>query len=292
MSLLRTALLSSAVLAAATVPGVARAAEAYDNCTGFIAALPAIISTQGVWCMDEDLSTKAASGNAIEVQTNNVTIDCNGFKLGNLSAGTATQTYGIRAIARRNVTVRGCNIRGFRGAIRLEGSSGGGHVVEDNRIEAATVWGLYLQGDNVIARRNQVVDIGGSTESVNVAAYGIVGYEMIDIADNLVSSVSASGGGQASGIMVIDAEGSVIRDNTVRGVYSPDGPVVGIAVHASGVSVRGNDVLSPDTRPGSIGIYCSSIDTPVRDNVAVGFTVNLAESCGPQLDNLIVEPPP
>ena len=56
--------------------------------------------------------------------------------------------------------------------------------------------------------------------------------------------------------------------------------------------MRGNDVLSPDTRPGSIGIYCSSIDTPVRDNVAVGFTVNLAESCGPQLDNLIVEPPP
>src|SRR5690606_24652633 len=78
---------------AATQP--ARAAQSYDACTGFIDSVPATISTQGVWCLRKDLSTNITSGNAITIATNNVTIDCNDFKLGGLAAGNGSNAFGI-----------------------------------------------------------------------------------------------------------------------------------------------------------------------------------------------------
>src|SRR6185369_2787721 len=75
-------------------PRAASAAESYDNCTGFITTLPAVITTQGTWCLKQDLATAITSGNAITINTGNVTIDCNDFKLGGMSAGLATQAIG------------------------------------------------------------------------------------------------------------------------------------------------------------------------------------------------------
>jgi hypothetical protein len=65
----------------------AQAAESYDNCSGYIDSVPAVIATQGTWCLRKDLSTAQTSGNAIEIAANNVVIDCNDFKLGGLAAG-------------------------------------------------------------------------------------------------------------------------------------------------------------------------------------------------------------
>jgi hypothetical protein len=59
------------LLAAAASPALA--AESYDNCTGFIDPLPAVITTQGTWCLRKDLRTAVASGHAITIATNNVT---------------------------------------------------------------------------------------------------------------------------------------------------------------------------------------------------------------------------
>src|SRR4249920_3646904 len=83
-------------------PAVSHAAESYDNCTGYIDALPAVIASQGTWCMRHDLTTSISSGNAISVLTNNVTIDCNDFKLGGLAAGAGTTAAGIYAPNRQN----------------------------------------------------------------------------------------------------------------------------------------------------------------------------------------------
>src|SRR6185369_12584927 len=94
-----------------------RAAESYDNCSGTVASLPAVISTQGTWCFKQDLATSITFGNAITVTTNNVTLDCNNFKLGGLAAGVGTHAYGVYAggygAGRSNITVRNCNVRGF-----------------------------------------------------------------------------------------------------------------------------------------------------------------------------------
>src|SRR5688572_11518098 len=65
----------------------ADAAASYDACTGFIDTLPATIGTQGTWCLRNNLTSSLASGAAISIATNNVVLDCNGFKIGGLSAG-------------------------------------------------------------------------------------------------------------------------------------------------------------------------------------------------------------
>ena len=56
-----------AAIAAASGTPPAQAAESFDSCAGTIASLPAVISTQGVWCMQGDLSSASTSGNAITV---------------------------------------------------------------------------------------------------------------------------------------------------------------------------------------------------------------------------------
>src|SRR5688500_982965 len=109
----------------------ARAAESYDNCTGFIDSLPATISTQGTWCLRKDVSTSMTSGIAITVAANNVTVDCNDFKIGGLAAGNDSSAFGIFT-DRQNVTVRHCSIRGFFYGIYLIGA---GNLIEDNLLD-------------------------------------------------------------------------------------------------------------------------------------------------------------
>jgi len=101
------------VVASWLIPHPADAAQSYDNCTGFITSLPATISTQGTWCLNKDVSTAVTSGAAITIAANNVTLDCNDFKLGGLAAGLTTQAVGVYALDRFNISVRHCNIRGF-----------------------------------------------------------------------------------------------------------------------------------------------------------------------------------
>src|SRR5262245_55252905 len=121
-----------AVLALAfAVAGSAHAET--TNCTP-ITTLPYVITVQGVYCFTGNLATAMTSGNAIDVQTSNVTIDLNGFKLGGLAAGFGTSANGIHANQRQNITIRNGIVRGFRAGVFLEDSSftvSQGHVVED-----------------------------------------------------------------------------------------------------------------------------------------------------------------
>src|SRR5687768_16439274 len=122
--------LAALVLLVAVHVAPAHAAESYDNCTGFIETLPATISTQGTWCLKHDVSTAITSGNAITIAANNVTLDCNDFKVGGLAAGDSSAANGVYAASRLNATVRQCGVRGFSQGIWLDGA---GHLVEDNR---------------------------------------------------------------------------------------------------------------------------------------------------------------
>jgi hypothetical protein len=59
------------------------------NCTE-ITTVPFVITVQGNYCLKSDKSSSSTTGNMIDIQTNNVTIDLNGFKLGGLGAGVGT----------------------------------------------------------------------------------------------------------------------------------------------------------------------------------------------------------
>ena len=284
---IRNLIIVSAIATSAAGAAPADAAESYDSCTYFVTSLPVVIESQGVWCLRNDLAFAPTSGNAIEVKTNNATIECNGFKIGNLAAGAATQAIGIRATDRLNTTVRGCNLRGFRRAIQLTGNLGShGSMIEDNRVEGATGYGIMLSGDNAVVRRNQVFDIGPSTAVTLGHATGISISGMGEISDNTVAVVESTGEGEATGIEA--AEGSTIRGNRVRGITASSGHEAAIYANGQLILVAGNDLIGRGT-PLSIGILCPGLPHAVRDNVIGGFGENL--SCLPSKDNLTFDLP-
>jgi hypothetical protein len=249
----------------------AAAGESYDNCAGTITSLPVTITTQGVWCLKGDLSTALTSGDAIEIATNNVTIDCNGFKLGGLGGGTGTTAVGVRATSRLNTTIRNCNIRGFYyGAIFLYG---GGHVVEGSRFDANRHVGLYSNGDGVTIRDNQLVDTGGSTASDS--AYGIYVQGFSHVIDNTVFGVVSAAGGEAMGIYS-STPGSIVG-NRVSGVIGGSGSDYAIRQTGNYGVIRDNYVYG-DVGFTHYGIHCSNSSTNTMDNV-IAETVTGITNC-------------
>jgi parallel beta-helix repeat protein len=228
-----------AACAATALP--AAAAESFDSCEGrYIDSLPTTISTPGTWCLRRDASTAIVSGAAIQVASNNVTIDCNGYKLGGLAAGPASMASGISSAGRSNVTVRNCAVRGFYYGIQVEG--GGGHLVEGNRLDNNLLTGIRVSGDNSRVRDNAVYDTGGALGRTD--ANGIVA--LADVTGNTVSGVFAlEAPSYPVGIVQFGA-GHVVGGNVVRNITpNAGGMAYGIVVSAVGVTVEGNRVAAP-----------------------------------------------
>jgi Periplasmic copper-binding protein (NosD) len=206
------------VLLALVLSAVPARAETV-NCT-HITSLPAVITVQGVYCFTGDLSTAMTSGNAIEIQTNNVVLDLNGFKLGGLAAGLGTGAFGIHAFNRQNITIKNGTVRGFRRAIVLENADAGasqGHLVEDIRADQNTEMGIRVEGSGNIIRNNQVVATAGSTFfGPNVDATGILVSGLGPrVLNNDVIVTVAQGSGIARGIFLISVTGGLAVNNRI-----------------------------------------------------------------------------
>jgi parallel beta-helix repeat protein len=267
-------------------PAVSHAAESFDNCTGFIDSLPAVISTQGTWCVRHDLSTAITGGNAITVSTNNVTIDCNNYKLGDLAAGAGTEAVGIYGSPVLNTTVRRCNIRGFAWGLYI---TGGGNTIEDNRFDGNTFTAIELEGDGSVVRRNSVVDTGGSTSIlIGGTAMGIITVNSVDVQDNTVSGVAAGAGAAAAGINSHDNPDGTIARNRVRGLSGDN--TYGIysfeKTGAGRIAIRDNDLVG-EASVGSIGLHCETTNGRAMDNVINGFETG-NDGCADDGGNVIV----
>ena len=280
MRILRTSTLLALILANMTLPVPGRAAQSYDNCTGFIDSLPASITTQGTWCLRRDLSTAVASGAVITVNTNNVIIDCNDFKLGGLAAGASTSTTGILGLDRLNITVRRCNVRGFLEGIALVGANGGGHVVEDNRLDGNTAIGIDVHGDGSVIRRNLVRATGGGTGTLAIgSATAIWSIYGVDVMDNTIDGVAPTpgegGNATAMGIYKYGTGGSV-SENKIRGLAGSGESNWGIyaPLSAGRSTMRGNDVVGAGA---GTGIRCgTAAPSTALGNVINGFTVGMS----------------
>jgi hypothetical protein len=265
-------------LLALAVPTHARAAESYDNCAGFIETLPANITTQGVWCLRKDLATGIGNGAAITIATNNVTLDCNDFKLGGLPAGTATAARGVLASARQNIRVRNCNIRGFHTGIDLDGN---GHLVEDNNFNGNLVVGLRVSGDGSIVRRNAVLDTGGSTLAGHLTmATGVVVVNNVDVIDNTIDGVLATGDGSGNksgiGIQTQSNLAGTIAGNRVRGVLAGGtGSHAGITNVGSGRIAVVDNILSGSTQANGTGLSCASTQGTAVRNIVNGYPTGI-----------------
>ena len=251
--------------------GSANAAESYDNCSAFIDALPAVISTQGVWCLRSDLATKFESGYAITVATNNVTIDCNDFKIGNLAASDANGAAAIYAIHRNNFTVRRCNLRGFGAGVYAAGS-GAGVVVEDNRVDNARYYGLYISAATGTVRRNTIVDTISTLWATGIHAEGD-----LDIVDNTIDTVESGDAVFTYGIEVSFDRSASVRRNTIRNVLNPAPGATVAAIRMSSTLSDGlvddNFVVAAPVDQASVttGVLCAGGTVVARRNVVVGF---------------------
>ncbi len=202
-----------------------------------IATLPYTINTQGVYCLNGNLETNLASGNAIEITVNNVVIDLNGHKIGNLSAGQTTTATGIYAYQRKNITIKNGTVRGFERGIWLADNSpltaSQGHIIEDIRADFNTLTGIRIHGQGNIIRNNIVVSTG-RTDLTDSSAYGIyaAGSEN-SIINNDVHETKEHGSGDADGINVSDANGTVIDNNRIGNAAFGTGYASGIGVYSS-----------------------------------------------------------
>lgn len=255
--------------------GLAHAADSFDNCTGFIDTLPANISTQGVWCLRNHVSTAVTGGAAILVAANNVTIDCNGFKVGGLAGGSDSAATGIYS-SHANLTVRHCQIRGFHDGIRLSGDAS---LVEGNRIEDATTWGIYTTGAGDVIRGNAVNHTGGRTGPYGNTAAAITTFgDGARVADNSISQVLPTGSGanrSAYGILLY-SDGALAEGNRIFGLYpAGTGEAVGITVgtrsiargnsmiqfSATGVGIRGDGATTSGCSGNAIVNYATALET-------------------------------
>lgn len=292
-------------------PGATRAAESLDSCAGYIDSVPATLTTQGVWCLRHDLSTAVTAGPAITIAANNVTIDCNGFKLGGLAAGTSSQASGIYTDSGLNATIRNCNIRGFYRGIHLADNDGGGHLVEDNRLDNILTLGISVQGENNLIQRNRIYATGGST--VNSVGTGIGISANASIVGNIVSNVFGIGSGHVTGIsasgfgnsvrdnevttLISNAAGSNtavgiqaggtgqrIVDNLVSGLYAaPEGATIGILASGGYQHVIGNQIIG--SGEGQYAVRGTGANTLCARNTASNFATPYS-SCEVSADNL------
>ena len=269
----RFALLPAALLVALTALPSPATAETL-TCTE-ITSLPTTISTQGVYCMKKNFSMNLATGAAITVTVNNVTIDCNDFKIGNLPAGPSTQAVGVLAASRLNVRVRGCGIRGFQRGVSM---SDGLYQLENNRFDNNYEVGAAVSGDGSVVRGNEIVDTGGSTAAGVEDAYGLLVADDMDIVDNTITAVAAPVGsdGDAYGIASDGNDAGTIAGNRIRslapdgsgrrrGIWSPDGNR--LTVERNTVVLNGGNLLD-----GEAGIRCGGLllDGASRDNTVLG----------------------
>jgi hypothetical protein len=272
--ILAIALLLVATLLAAAVPGNARAAPSYDACDYFIDVLPATVTVPGTWCLTGNLTT-SADGNAVEITADDVTLDCNGFRIDGTSRVQTVLAQGIVAPDRLNVTVRNCHVRGFTTGISLTSGSGvaevGLHTVEDCRVERNGSQGIVVTGDGSVVRRNLVLETANDVSQQG--AFGITAYGDVDILDNLVSGVR-SRNGVAGGIWTGRTKGSSVRGNLVRGVRR-NGTVGGNyalfnSYEGTRMIIRDNTFVG-EQLPASTGIHCDLQTNHAKGNTIVGF---------------------
>ena len=218
-------LAASLLVLLALVLIVAPAQAETTNCTA-ITSLPAVITVQGIYCFTGHLNTAITTGDAIDIRTNNVIVDLNGFKLGGLAAGPGTFANGIHASDRQNITIKNGTIRGFFAGIRLQAPGASqGHVVEDIRADQNTYIGIQVSGAGNIVRNNQVVATGGTTCcGANADAFGIRAFgNGPRVINNDVIHTFKQGTGSAEAIRLVTVTGGLAVNNRIteadRGIH-------------------------------------------------------------------------
>lgn len=216
------------------------------NCTP-INSLPYTVTTEGIYCLTSDLTTAMTTGNAIEIQANNVVIDLNGHSLSGQAAGLGTHAVGIYAFQWKNIVIRNGTVSGFYRGIFLNddypNTTSQSHLIEGVRAVMNPYTGIHVEGLGCIIRNNQVVSTGGCTYDDWVYGIRVFG-PGARILNNDVIETKEQSAGTAFGISVDSASGSVVENNRVGNDSLGTGTSIAIDVASSAnVLVSNNRVI-------------------------------------------------
>jgi hypothetical protein len=246
-----------------------------EYCTEIL-TLPYVINTQGVYCLKGHLKGTLTSGAAITIERNNVVIDLNGHKIGNLAAGAETQAYGIYAYNKKNITIRNGTIRGFLQGICLlddppfSPCTSKGHLIEDIRADRNWFVGINVTGCGNIIRNNQVLDTGGGGESQSPhAGIGIrVGGPSNRVINNdIIEFIEGSSQvAVGSGISLFLADASIVENNRIGNSAFGCGTSYGVfLIDSEGVLIVDNRISNME-----YGVNYSNLSGYIRDNLTNG----------------------
>ena len=205
------------VLSIASIPAYAGFGGTDPSLGTEITSLPETITVQGKYYLSSNHGLNLASGAALTINVNNVVINLNGFKIGNLAAGASNSAVGILASSRKNVTIRRGIIRGFKNGIELSGASGSGHAVSNVRLDGNYSKAIVVNGDGIRVSSNTIVNNGGSTiaslPSIGIDVSSTVGAQIHN--NRIFSSIAAASGLGITGISLTDVNGAHVSNNVI-----------------------------------------------------------------------------
>jgi hypothetical protein len=117
-----------------------------------IVSLPYTITNPGFYFLSRNLTV--ASGNAITISADDVTLDLMGFSL----IGPGSQGNGVLMHGRANVEVRNGTIRGFASGIMEDSSSGANHRIIAVTARTNANYGIYLKGQDHLVQKCHALD--------------------------------------------------------------------------------------------------------------------------------------
>lgn len=219
-------------------------------CDYAFSTLPYTATTSGTHCLTVDAIYGSASGNAVTVTADGVTIDLQGRQLSGPTAAD-TGAVGIRVLGRNRVTVRNGIINGFQYGIVFDAPA---HVitVEHISVVESRLVGIYVgSGTANTVRDCLVANVGGTSWSAPFAAGIWAVSTQTSIEHNrVIGTVPPAFGGMAYGI-VAGGFGAVSR-NVVQGLY------VGGVCYALGT----DDVYRDNTARGCATSYSGGVAGP------------------------------
>jgi hypothetical protein len=208
---------------------ISQSKAATGNVTaGDAPGFPVTLSRGGSYCLSGNLTVPDNNTKAIEIISDNVTLDLNGFTISNAEAAAYGSGAGISGTTKINITVMNGSVRGMGNfGIAL------GHLAHVERVQVIgnSGVGIYL-GTNSIANNNIVNGNGG----------GIVVGEASIVTGNTVRFNKGNGiQSWATGGLV---SGNISNNNEVDGitVYCPS-TVIGNTAIGNGVT----DIPVPST---------------------------------------------
>jgi hypothetical protein len=225
--------------------GALARAEVTD-CTA-ISSVPYVVTAPGVYCLKTSLHFAGTfHGAAITIQADDVVLDLNGHVLEGPGPEATTNTWGVRAVNRKNVTVRNGTIRAFLFGVSVQGGTASlAHVVEHLRLDANMDEALNVSGTGSIVRNNRVTRTGGPSDALNAGPHALGIYVFgngAHVIDNEVVETVGVGSALAYGILV-GGVGVVIERNVVSNSAASAAASYGIMVTGTRATVVANRVV-------------------------------------------------